>query len=401
VNKKCYIIPIEKLCNCDCEFCISKSRNYNKANRINYILDIDDNFIENINLLKKRGIKRFEITGGGEPFLHRKLDVIVSLIRKIIPGSYIKVYTNGNILRSIPGVDEINISVCHYDTVTNNKFMHSSVSIDIIDKLKFFKNCNLNTKIRLSIPLIKGAIDCKEKLDKFVELTHEYVDEYVVRTLYPGTPFIEDLYIDFDYKREGVIIERDNNVDDFDELILWSDGNIYSDWSLYKRRYLKSYLLLKGDARTYINEISKLIDSEGFVITDKLIIDDLVSQGELFYKDKSPEYFELVKKHLLNISYLFGPQGLVYVLDSKEDMIDIYSKTLELKEKIRKLYSFTHHMNGYLSVENSVNHVNLVHCPDASEELFDRDLSIIENLDLRDISEEEFRLIKRFRSFNI
>lgn len=398
MNKKCYIVPIEKACNCDCVFCISKSRYYDKEVSA---LSIDNNFIEKINLLKKRGIKRFEITGGGEPFLHHNLDVIVSLIKKIIPEAYIKVYTNGNILRCIPNIDEIDISVCHYDTLINNKFMNSSVSIDILDKLKFFRKCNSNCKIRLSIPLIKGAIDKREELEKFTKLTKDYVDEYVVRTLYPGTPDIDNLFVDFDYKQDNVIFERNNNVDNFNELILWSDGNIYKDWSLVNRRYLKSYLLLKGDAKMYINEINKLIDESGFIITDKLLLKDLVSEGELFYKDKSPEYLKLVRNHLVNISYLFGREGLIYILDSKKEMTDIYSKTLELKEKIRKLYSFTHHMNGYLSINDSLSHVNLVHCPDASEDLFDRDLSIIENLDLREISEEEFRLIKRFRSFNI
>lgn len=48
---KCYIVPVQKSCNCDCVFCISKSRNYDKENEI---LKVDNNFIENIKLLKKR-----------------------------------------------------------------------------------------------------------------------------------------------------------------------------------------------------------------------------------------------------------------------------------------------------------------------------------------------------------
>ena len=86
---KCYIIPVQNICNCDCTFCISKSRNYDKKDEL---LKVDDKFIENIQLLKRRNIKKFEITGGGEPLIHPDIELIVSIIKRIIPDYYIKLY---------------------------------------------------------------------------------------------------------------------------------------------------------------------------------------------------------------------------------------------------------------------------------------------------------------------
>ena len=47
---KCYVIPVQKKCNCNCVFCISKTRNYDKEQEL---LKCDDKFIDNIKLLKK------------------------------------------------------------------------------------------------------------------------------------------------------------------------------------------------------------------------------------------------------------------------------------------------------------------------------------------------------------
>ena len=64
-------------------------------------------------------------------------------------------------------------------------FMRVKNPVLLIKKLKFFREVYPNVKIRLSIPLHKGAIDSKFELDKMIDLTKKYVDEYVVRTLYP------------------------------------------------------------------------------------------------------------------------------------------------------------------------------------------------------------------------
>lgn len=392
---KCYIIPIQRSCNSNCTFCISKTRKYNKKEEV---LKIDDRFLENIHTLKKHGITRFEITGGGEPFLNKNLEKIVSTIKNIIPNSYIKLYTNGNILKRIKGIDEIDISVVSDDLNINNQFMRGN-SISIIDKIKFFKEKNV--KLRLSIPLIKGAIDSKDKLKILIETTSNYVDEYVVRTLYPNTPNIKKLYVDFDYQDEKVVMEKDNDVGGFDGIILWSDNKFYTNWKLDTIEHFNSYLLLKPDSKTYINEMEKLIKDKGFIITKKLMIKDFKTKALHFYKDKDEEYLKIIKRHLDALSFLFGDTGIALILDKEGTMEEVYFKTLKLKEEIRKQFSFTHAYGGYITKDNNLSHINIAHCPDANSSLFNRDLAYLMSDDIREITEEEFQTIKKYRSYDI
>ena len=65
------------------------------------------------------GITRFEITGGGEPFLNDNLSYIVNTIKEIIPNSYIKLYTNGFILKEAGNIDELDISLVSDDDSIN------------------------------------------------------------------------------------------------------------------------------------------------------------------------------------------------------------------------------------------------------------------------------------------
>lgn len=392
---KCYIVPVQKACNCDCTFCISKTRNYDKNEEF---LKVDDRFIENIYKLKKHGITRFEITGGGEPFLNKNLEEIIFTIKKIIPDSYIKLYTNGNILKKIEGIDEIDISVVSDDIDINNKFMNGN-NISLLNKIKFFKEKNI--KLRLSVPLIKGAIDSPEKLNKLIENTKNYVDEYVVRTLYPNTPNIKNMYVDFNYEDDKVIMEKGNDVGEFNGIILWSDNNIYTNWNLSTIKHFNSYLLLKPDSKTYINEIEKLIKEKGFDIVKKLMIYDFKTNALKFYKDKDEEYLKIIKRHLDALSFLFGDNALALILDKEGSMEEVYFKTLKLKEEIRNRFSFTHAYGGYITKDNNLSHINIAHCPDPNGILFSRDLEYLMNIDTKEISEEQFQKIKKYRSYNI
>ena len=392
---KCYIIPVQKACNCDCIFCISKTRNYDKQEEI---LKVDDRFIENIYTLKKHGVTRFEITGGGEPFLNKNLEEIIFTIKKIIPNSYIKLYTNGNILKKINGIDEIDISVVSDDININNKFMNGN-DISLIDKIKFFKENNI--KLRLSIPLIKGAIDTKEKLDKFIEYTNLYVDEYVVRTLYPNTPDMDNMYVDFDYEHKKVIFEKSNDVGEFNGIILWSDNKFYTNWELNTIKHFNSYLLLKPDSKTYINEIESLIKERGFSIVKKLILYDFKTKALDFYKDKDEEYLNLIKRHLDSLTFLFGNNALALILDDESSMEEVYFKTLKLKEELRNKFSFTHAYGGYVIKDDNLSHINIAHCPDPNTISFNKDLECLMNMDVKEISNEEFQKIKKYRSYNI
>lgn len=393
---KCYIIPVEKLCNADCTICISKSRNYNCGHEM---LEVNDNFCEKLQLLARRGIKKFEITGGGEPFLNPNLDKVIELIKYFIKDAYVKVYSNGNILKNVGSIDELCISVFHYDDILNNSFMRVKNPVPLIEKLKFFRDINPNMKLRLSVPLHKGATDSECELDKLIDLTKDYVDEYVVRTLYPGCNDYEKGYVDFDYSRENVVFERLNGLDDFDGVLLWSDGELYTDWSLNKKRFLYSYMLLKPDSQVYINEIEGMIKESSLVVKRRILLDKFISYVSEVYEsyNRGNEYEALIYNHLHNLSTLFGNNALVYLLDGDYAIEELVKRTLDLKKKIRDTYSFTHAYGGYILRGEGVSHVNLVHTPDTVSE-FNNDLNILyENG--RVIDEKEFRKVLRHRSF--
>ena len=396
---KCYIIPVQKACNADCKFCISKSRNYDKD--VEY-LQINQNLIQKLQELKQKGIKIFEITGGGEPMLHPGLEKIINLIKVIIPDSYIKLYTNGNIFKTLNNVDEINLSIVHYNSKTNDSIMRPKVGVSLREKLSYFINNCPGIKIRLSIPLVKGGIDNKDELDELINLTKYEVNDYVVRTLYPSCANYEELYVDFNYERDEVLFERDNDVRDFSSIILWSDGKLYTNWELNQPRYLYSYLLFKPDARTYINEIDGLIHSKNFNVVKRLLVSDFITNAINLYQDKSKEYLELVKRHLVNLARLFGNTGLVYVLDKNVTLDELVKETFDLKVDIRNKFGFTQNYGGYVNFEGENYHLNLVHAPDVQIDFYNRDLNLIEKFtNTREISESEFSLVKKYRSFNL
>lgn len=395
---KCYIVPVQKSCNCDCVFCISKSRNYDKENEI---LKVDNNFIENIKLLKKREIKKFEITGGGEPLLNPNIESIVNIIKEIIPDSYIKIYTNGFILKTISGIDEVNISLVSNNDVINNLFMNPKNDNSFIKRITYYRKNYPLSKLRLSIPLIKGGVDNIDKLNKLIADTSCFVDEYVVRTLYPHSLIYEYGYVEFPIEDKMVIYEKDNDVSDFDGLILWSDNHFYKDFNLDKKRYMYGYLFLKPDSATYINEIESVIEDFDLEIIKKYLINNFDEVALQFYQEKDDDYKLIIKRHIDNLVYLFGNDALIYVLDGDGSYQKLLDKIYNLKLEIRRQFGFTEKEHGYILRDDNVSHLNLCHCPDPLISLFERDLSIIENLDKIELSNSEHKILKKYRSYHL
>ena len=395
---KCYIIPVQNTCNCDCTFCISKSRIYNKKEEL---LKVDNKFIKNIKLLKRRNIKKFEITGGGEPLIHPNIELIVSIIKEIIPDSYIKLYTNGFILKTIKGIDEVNLSIVSNNDEINALFMNPKNNIPFNQRVMYFRENYLSSKLRLSIPLIKGGVDTIEKLDTLIKNTIQIVDEYVVRTLYPHSLLYNDSYVDFSINNKKVIYEKDNNVSDFDGLILWSDNQIYKDFNLDKKRYLYGYLLLKPDSAIYINEIEGIIENFNLKVIKRYLINNFDKESLQFYIEKDDNYKLIIQNHIDNLVYLFGNNALIYILDGDYSYQELLEKIYNLKLKIRKQLGFTEKEHGYILKNDNISHVNLCHCPDPIISLFERDLSIIEKLSKREISSRNHKVLKRYRSFHL
>jgi molybdenum cofactor biosynthesis enzyme MoaA len=226
--EKVYVVPVQDNCNCNCTFCISKTRGYNKHPSI---MQMDDCFFRSLETLKSLNIKKVEITGGGEPTIHKDLQVIINYLRDYLKGCYIKLYTNGRLEVPIQNVDEINISMAHIDDDINKQIMRYNDSKKALEIIKFYKQ--YTDRLRLSIPIISGAIDSTKKMNALIASTKQYITEYVVRTLYDGTLDIEKNYADFDINNPIVRMEKDNCLCDFkDRLIMWSDNHLYTNWDL-------------------------------------------------------------------------------------------------------------------------------------------------------------------------
>lgn len=230
MQNKCYVVPTKSVCSANCVFCITKKRKYNDYKEF---IEIDSKFEDNLHLLMKKNIKRFEITGGGEPFLNNNLQQIIDKIRNSSPDVFIKLYTNGNMQKKINGIDELNISVTHWDSDINNSFMNFNNRTNVMSNIEFF-GLDRTYKLRLSVPLLRGGIDSPEKAKELIDRTKEWVDSYVMRPLFENTHGREKYFVDFEFHHPDVELDRNCSFDD-DVILWWTDNEIYAKWDLSKK----------------------------------------------------------------------------------------------------------------------------------------------------------------------
>lgn len=232
MRNKCYVIPVQRKCNMNCCFCSSKLRPYHDENEV---MQINQDFYRSLTHIQKFGIRYFEFTGGGEPFLHLGLQEIIYAIRGRIPDAYIKVYTNGKTHTVIKAIDELDISVIHWDRNIVFDLCGYDDPIPLEEHLAFFRE-NYSCQIRLSVPIIRGAISNREEAIKLIEKTCGYAERYVFRPLNKKTLGYERLWASFDLDVENAEVDRDFS--DEDEIILWfSNNQIYRDWYLRERLF--------------------------------------------------------------------------------------------------------------------------------------------------------------------
>jgi len=228
---KCYVLPTQVLCNADCVFCATK---FYQPNAQNSFMQLDNWFDCALGTVKKSQIQKFEITGGGEPCLNSRLFSIIQRISDEMPQAQIKLYSNGSILRSIPLVEQVNISRVHWNSKTNNKFMRfrSNKVSHIVDALSFFRP--FAKQLRLSIPIVKGGIDSAKAVEKLLLLTDSIVDEYILRPLFEITPNKQNYFCDFEFDHPKVVIDRHScEYDESRHLTIWAPNNqIYDNWAL-------------------------------------------------------------------------------------------------------------------------------------------------------------------------
>lgn len=223
VNKRLYLIPVKDACNASCTFCYMKEKlvDPDKAQLIDFerlktmILPVIDEFQE------------VELTGGGEPLLHPKINDIIQFFKD--NNKYVKLYSNGFKLKNIPVIDEINISRVHWNSKINNQFYQSKFQNDLDKTLNHYQT--FAKKIRMQTILLKGAIDTKEKLEEFISKHEDRVDTFMVRTLFTKCALDKEKFVDyFPLKHPKLVYDKTLDNYDRDLFFMGSDCTLHDDF---------------------------------------------------------------------------------------------------------------------------------------------------------------------------
>lgn len=235
MSQKVYIVPVKKACNANCKFCISKET---ASNSVQEMMNLSDptvlkNLQNSLSKVKKMGINKIEVTGGGEPFLNRQLQSIINQIRSVFPNAFLKLYSNGFLLTPIQGVDELNISRSHHNSLINNKIYQSKYQNDLLEALSFFRP--MVPRLRVCTVMLKDIMDSSEEYLKMINHLDGLVDEFVLRPLIPEKTSCLPMQANFTITHPLV------KIDEIDchcskHMVIAPNGLIYEDFS-FRQEY--------------------------------------------------------------------------------------------------------------------------------------------------------------------
>lgn len=165
-------IKITDSCNAKCKFC--SNRDMQDSGKLD-LLKLRAILIE---LNQRNLLNRISITGG-EPLLQMELlNCVINLIYEIIPNAMVTINTNGYHLRKVVKLDAIDkiegihISRHHYQDEQNKEIFETDIAS--IEDIKYVMKKVENKKLlRLNCLLIKGKIDCLEKVQKYLDFAGE------------------------------------------------------------------------------------------------------------------------------------------------------------------------------------------------------------------------------------
>jgi len=231
---KLYVIPVATMCNASCRYCITKSRKH-CAREFLEISDLKDE-------LERIKPKEIEITGGGEPFLHPKINEIIAECSKI---AKTQIYTNGsrlNLLRPDLNLNYLCISRAHHLDNLNEKIMGIKSPSKDFEKVSY--------PIKFSLLLHKSGISTTKDLEGYLNWARNIgAKKVVVRQLFDGLPeeefisterFFQDLNItDFKLNKGNPVFHQGELEVEFEfrscsceskNPILHSDGKTRREW---------------------------------------------------------------------------------------------------------------------------------------------------------------------------
>lgn len=185
-----FYINITNVCNAKCKFCSNEcNKNYGKLDLEN-LKSILDKSVDKIS--------RFSISGGETLLYPEELDKLLNLLQKYnkritlnTNGSFLK--ENVDMLNKYDNIESIQLSRHHYDDHKNNEvFGIDTISYADVKKLK------LKADLRINCLLIKGFIDSKEKVIKFLEsISESDINQVGFISMMQVNDFAKDNFIDY------------------------------------------------------------------------------------------------------------------------------------------------------------------------------------------------------------
>jgi len=230
---KLYVLPVETKCNAKCGFCITRVRERTGVLCAEDYLRVSD-LKSTLNRIRATKI---EITGGGEPTLHPRIEEIIDLC---CSRANTQMYTNGSLasqIRNLARLNKLCISRAHYSDSQNERIM--GISYDIRELLK------KTHSIKLSLMLCWGGISNSQDLGFYLDWANSFTGNVVVREMFnlaygaaknqyvSIVDTFQKLGIEADrYSGRNPIIKYKNLEAEFEfpEMTLHADGKIRRGW---------------------------------------------------------------------------------------------------------------------------------------------------------------------------
>jgi uncharacterized Fe-S cluster-containing radical SAM superfamily protein len=233
---KLYVIPVESACNASCPYCVNQFRNLG-----NSFLDVGE-LEKCLNEIGK--LDAIEISGGGEPTLHPKIERIIELCAD---KTRTQMYSNGFIVDSLSldvlkRLNPLCISRAHYDSKINEEIMGVKYSDYLF---------SYGLDIKLSAVLFKGGIENVSDAEDYISWAIGKSKKVVFRQLFSDVNYPLDIservvsvfpFIDYFFGRsdlvnptlklEGLEVEFETRSCSCENTnpILHADGKINLSW---------------------------------------------------------------------------------------------------------------------------------------------------------------------------
>ena len=250
-----YLIPVKYKCNANCIFCITEKEKVKPAfNSLPEFIKLKELKVLLAQLQSLR-LTEIEITGGGEPLLHPQIQDIINLVKATWPGIYVKLYTNGLLLKNVHGIDELNLSRAHPDAAINNQFFGVNSAYSLTDLLNFYRP--LVKRLRVQVPLLRGGIDSAAKAAHLAAQIIPIADQIVLRPLFSKCSQGKELFVQFSVAHPSIKVDQTGDYCGARPIIA-SNSKLYWDWTFTKE-------VLSSELSQLNNEISQFQPSRSSV----------------------------------------------------------------------------------------------------------------------------------------